>query len=75
MTVTLEMLPQFDRKRHGSLFDRGCADSWYSRDRDPHWYPEGTGKGDQIVDLSAEEIAEYAAGYADNEADGNHKEW
>ena len=66
---------QFDRKRHGGLYDRGSADSYYRRAKMPHWYPEGTGKGDQIVDLSAEEIAEYAAGYADNEADGNHKEW
>jgi hypothetical protein len=22
-------LPQFDRKRHGSLFDRGSADAYY----------------------------------------------
>jgi len=66
---------QFDRKRHGALYDRGGADSYYRRASMPHWYPEGTGRGEQIVDLTAEEIAEYAAGYADNEADGFHKEW
>jgi len=29
--------PQFDRERHGSLFDRGQADSYYSRQTQPHW--------------------------------------
>ena len=28
----------FDRK-HGSLYDRGAADSYYGRPRDPHRYP------------------------------------
>ena len=40
--------PQFNRKRHGSLYDRGSADSWYSRNADPHWYPDGTGNGEKI---------------------------
>ena len=75
MTVTLEMLPQFDRKRHGSLFDRGCADSWYSRERDPHWYPEGTGYGGRISELCDEEVAEYNAGYAYNEEFGGKKDY
>ena len=25
--------------RHGSPFDRGSADSWYRRPRDPHFLP------------------------------------
>lgn len=66
---------QFDRKLHGSLYDRGSADSYYRRASRPHWYPEGTGKGERIVDLTAEEIAEYAAGYTDNDAADNYKEW
>lgn len=65
--------PQFDRKRHGGLFDRGGADSYYRRPRDPHWYPEGTGHGKKITDLSEEEINEYNAGYDDNERNGNFK--
>lgn len=65
---------QFDRKRHGSLYDRGSADSYYTRAMSPHWYPEGL-RGAQIVDLSAEEIAEYTAGYSDNDDSGDHKEW
>jgi hypothetical protein len=66
---------QFDRDRHGGLYDRGAADSWYSRPRTPHWYPEGTGRGVKIVDLTPEEVQEYLAGYDENEAQGNHKDW
>lgn len=66
---------QFDRKRNGSLYDRGGADSYYRRAMSAHWYPEGTGKGEKIVNLTAEEIAEYAAGYSDNENSGDHKKW
>ena len=75
MTVKLEMLPQFDRERHGSLFDRGCADSWYSRDRNPHWYPEGTGFGGRISELSDEEVDEYNACYDYNEEFGGKKDY
>jgi len=75
MTVTLEMLPQFDRKRHGGLFDRGSADSWYSRPRNPHWYPEGTGFGPRVTNLSEQEIAEYNAGYDYNEQFGGKKDY
>ncbi len=67
--------PQFDRDQHGSLFDRGRADSWYERRIDPHWYPEGTGNGKKITDLTEEEIAEYQAGFDENEAEGGHKVW
>lgn len=66
---------QFDRKRHGSLYDRGSADSHYCRNMNPHWWPEGTCKGTKIVDLSEEEIAEYNAGYIANEQAGDHKDW
>lgn len=66
---------QFDRKRHGGLFDRGSADSYYRRRPDPHWYPEGTGHGQRITDLTVEEIEEYYAGYLYNEKLGEHKEW
>jgi hypothetical protein len=75
MTVTLEMLPQFDRKRHGSLYDRGSADSYYHRDRNPHWFPDGTYNGARITALADEEIAEYNAGYDWNEQYGDKKDW
>lgn len=67
--------PQFDREQHGSLYDRGSADSYYGRPRDPHWYPQGTYKGQPVTDLTAEEVAEYMAGYGDNEQSGDHKDW
>lgn len=75
MTVTLTELPQFDRSRHGSLYDRGSADSYYHRGRSPHWYPEGTYKGNRMTDLTEQEIAEYMAGYDYNEQYGDKKDW
>lgn len=67
--------PQFDRKRHGGLYDRGSADSYYRRDPDPHWYPEGSYNGKKITNLTYEEIEEYNTGYEHNEQYGEHKEW
>jgi hypothetical protein len=67
--------PQFDRKRHGGLFDRGSADSYYGRGRDPHWYPEGTGNGEKISNLNPLELQEYNAGYDYNEQYGDKKSW
>jgi len=70
----IPFVPQFDRKQHGGLYDRGSADSYYGRPRDPHYYPKGTYKGDKIVELTPAEIAEYHAGYDRNEQDGNKKD-
>jgi hypothetical protein len=67
--------PQFERTRHGSLYDRGSADSYYGRYEDPHWYPQGTGRGERITNLTTEEIAEYMAGFEDNELHGDKKSW
>lgn len=67
--------PQFDRDRHGGLFDRGSADSYYSRYAQPHWYPEGTGHGEKITNLNQAEIDEYLAGYEWNELHGDKKSW
>ena len=66
---------QFDRKQHGGLFDRGSADSYYSRPQDPHWYPEGSYHGEKITDLNSAEIEEYLAGYDWNEQYGDKKSW
>lgn len=65
--------PQFDRMRHGSLHDRGSADSYYRRGRQPHWYPNGTYNEPRVTRLTAEEIAEYNAGFDYNERLGNFK--
>jgi hypothetical protein len=61
--------------KHGSPRDRGQADYYYWRDRDPHYWPQGTGKGQRITDLTPEEIEEYLAGYDEAEEWGVRKEW
>jgi len=60
---------------HGSLFDRGSADSWYHRQPDPHYWPEGTGNGARIRVTDPADIAEYMAGYDWNEKNGGKKDW
>ena len=65
--------PQFDRERHGSLFDRGSADSYYNRYAQPHWYPQGSYQGDPVTKLTQAEIDEYLAGYEWNELHGDKK--
>lgn len=62
---------------HGSPFDRGSADSWYDRGMAPHWYPNGSYSEPRIGrdNMTAEEIAEYYAGYEYNEQFGGKKEW
>jgi hypothetical protein len=62
---------------HGSPFDRGSADSYYNRGRDPHYWPKGTGHGTRVEasDMTAEEVAAYHAGYDYNEEFGDKKDW
>jgi hypothetical protein len=67
--------PQFDRKLHGGLFDRGSADSYYSRPPAPHWYPEGSYNCPAVEELTEAEIEEYMAGYDYNEQYGHKKSW
>ena len=61
--------------RHGSPYDRGGADSYYHRPPEPHYWPEGTGNGVKVTDLTAEEVEAYLAGYEDNEKYGEKKNW
>jgi len=61
--------------QHGSLFDRGRADSYYHRPRDPHYYPQGTGHGERVTDLTDEQVKEYLDGYDWNEKHGDKKSW
>ena len=67
--------PQFDRQRHGSLYDRGSADSYYGRPPEAHYYPEGSYTGVKVTDLNLVERAEYQAGYDYNERYGHKKSW
>lgn len=68
--------PKYDQ-RHGGPYDRGSADSYYGRGHNPHYYQEGTATSPRVeaADMTAEEIAAYTAGYEDNEASGDRKEW
>jgi hypothetical protein len=66
---------QFVRKNHGSLFDRGSADSYYGRSRDPHYGGVGGDSGERVRVQDKESVAEYMAGYDDNERNGDKKNW
>lgn len=59
--------------RHGGPYDRGSADSYYRRGRNPHYYVGATGHTEPITNLTPEELEAYHAGYNDNEAAGCHK--
>lgn len=62
---------------HGDPYDRGSADSYYRRGRQPHYYPNGTYVPPRIdkSDMTPEQIAEYHKGYDNNERDFHWKEW
>ena len=74
-TVVALKAMAFERNRHGSLYDRGSADSYYDRARYPHWYPNGTYNGECVLGVTEDEIAEYMAGYDWNEEHGDKKSW
>lgn len=67
---------QYDR-RHGGPFDRGSADSYYSRGYNPHYYVGDTAMSARVEmdDMTAEQILAYAAGYKYNEEHGDKKDW
>ena len=67
---------QFIRKNHGSLYDRGSADSYYGRPRTPHYGGVGGDSGPRVDQgLSIDEIKEYYAGYEHNERFGDKKDY
>jgi hypothetical protein len=67
--------PQFDRKRHGGLYDRGSADSYYGRPANPHYGGVGGESGPRVDNLTPEEANEYLAGYEYNERFGDKKDY
>lgn len=62
-------------QRHGGLYDRGSADSYYGRPRNPHYFVGATYTSEKVVKLTDEQIAEYNRGYDDNERYGDKKIW
>jgi hypothetical protein len=63
--------------RHGGPFDRGSADSWYSRPRDPHFFLGDSYSGHEVTRdlMTKDQIDAYLAGYAYNEQHGGKKDW
>ena len=66
---------QFQRKNHGSLYDRGSADSHYGRPRGPHYGGVGGGSGPRVEVTDESSVAEYMAGYDHNEQFGEKKDY
>jgi len=65
---------QFQRK-HGSLYDRGSADSHYGRMPNPHYGGVGGDSGPRIEVYDESSVAEYLAGYEYNEQFGDKKDY
>ncbi len=74
--ITFETRENYDQ-RHGGPFDRGSADSYYHRGRDPHFYVGNTGTSERVgkEQMTAQEIQAYLAGYQWNEQFGDKKDW
>jgi hypothetical protein len=62
-------------QKHGNPFDRGSADSYYGRNRNPHKGGVGGDSGPRIEQLTEAEIEAYHAGYDYNEQHGDKKSW
>jgi hypothetical protein len=60
---------------HGSYYDRGSADSYYGRAKDPHRGGVGGNSGPRLPAFTDEDREAYMAGYAWNERYGDKKEW
>lgn len=71
--------PEMEKKYgyHGGPWDRGFADFWYHRPRDPHYWPEGTYKGERVeaADMTQEELSAYHLAYTLAEQSGDQKDW
>lgn len=62
----------FSERVHGGPADRGSADAYYGRSKDPHKYPHGTYNGERVTLTDPKEIQEYLDAY-ENETD--RKDW
>ena len=70
------MSTQYDN-RHGGPWDRGSADSYYGRGRNPHYYRGPTGMSERVEDkdMTPEEVEAYNAGYNWNHDFGDRKDY
>lgn len=62
-------------QRHGGAFDRGAADSYYNRPRNPHYFTGDTYSSQKILLESGPAYDAYQAGYDWNEQFGDKKQW
>lgn len=64
-------------QRHGGCFDRGAADSYYMRGRNPHYYVAATDASKRVekIEMTEADLEAYEAGYVENEASGCFKDW
>ena len=62
---------------NGSPYDRGAADSYYGRGRQPHYWPSGSYQGTKVPMemMTEEELYQYHHGYDWNEKYGDRKDW
>ena len=63
-------------QRHGGPYDRGTADSYYGRAHNPHFFVGDSYNSTRIemASMTSREIAEYTAGFEENERCGNKKD-
>lgn len=74
--ILIEYNNEIYDKRHGGAFDRGSADSYYGRPRNPHYYIGDTYSSDRVtVTQGSKAWNEYMAGYQYNEESGDKKSW
>jgi hypothetical protein len=76
MKLTAEIEHIARNQRHGGAFDRGAADSYYSRPRRPHYFMGASYQSVEVIPPEgSEEFEAYHAGYDYNEEHGDKKDW
>lgn len=77
MLKELKTIPENFNTRHGGPFDRGSADSYYNRPRNPHYFKGDTYNSEEVKtdEMSFDEILAYNMGYEYNEKFGDKKDW
>jgi hypothetical protein len=74
--MTVEYKGKVYDDRHGGPFDRGSADSYYSRSFLPHYFEGSTYSTVKIIPpKDSAEYEAYSAGYDYNEEAGDKKDW
>jgi len=77
MLKELQNIKETFDMRHGGPFDRGSADSYYNRPRNPHYFRGDTYNSEEVKSdkMNFDEILAYNMGYEYNEKFGDKKDW